>query len=88
MPEDITNFLISKGTLGVLCFLLILALGIVWKVWRDDTKAFGAERTALNAELRNLQTEYIKRISAMSDELKTVLVEIKTNIALMLNQRT
>lgn len=86
MPEQVTNFLLSKGTLGLLCFLLIVALGIVWKCWRDDTRSFNAERTALNTEIRSLQIEYTKRISTMSDKLESVLVDIKTNIVLILNQ--
>jgi len=87
MPDEILNFLLSKGTLGLLCFLLLLALGAVWKTWRDDTKAFNVERSALYEQSRHEQQENLKLVMTISDEVKTVLNDVKTNLTLLLQRR-
>ena len=88
MPsQTISDFLLSKGTLGFVCLLLIIALGMIWKVWRDDTKSWGTERAALYATQREQERENMKLIITMSDELKSVLNDIKTNLAIMGQQK-
>ena len=87
MPGEILNVFLSKGTLGLLCALLVIALGAIWKSWRDDTRAFNTERTALYEQARKQETENLRMILAISDDVKTVLNDVKTNLTLLLNQK-
>ena len=81
MSEQVIEFLLSKGVLGFICILLLFVVIALWKTWRDDTKSFSQERTALYEQSREQERGNLTIMMG-------VLNDVKTSLALLLQRQS
>jgi hypothetical protein len=84
MIDQITQELLRQGFLGVLLVASWVIIGILWNVWRKESKEWETERTTLYKEARQREQEQFTLMAQTFQGFQGVLIEMKT----MLQQKS